>query len=204
MRCVIIAGSPEKNFNTIAQAVSGCDLVICADKGYSYAKLLGIKPDLTVGDFDSYSGELPGENVVKLIPEKNDTDAAVCAQLAIEKGADDFVIVAATGGRFDHSYANLCLLEYLSEKGASACLLGEHERIELLKEGVYDLSQYEGKTFSLFPFGCSEATATVSGCDYPVTDFSFTSNSTTGLSNICGSECRAEVKSGKLLFVVNI
>ena len=37
------------------------DLKIAADSGYATAEKLGVKPDITMGDFDSYKGQLPSD-----------------------------------------------------------------------------------------------------------------------------------------------
>ena len=86
-RCVIIAGSPDADIGFIKTAVSGGDYVICADKGYKYAHAAGITPDLIVGDFDSYIGELPPDvDTVRLNVRKDYSDTYVCARYAVEQG----------------------------------------------------------------------------------------------------------------------
>ena len=50
------------------------DMVIACDGGYRHGKKWGIRMDLVVGDFDSL-GYLPDHlHVVRLKPEKDDTD----------------------------------------------------------------------------------------------------------------------------------
>lgn len=205
MRCVIIAGSPDADADYIRSAVRQDDYVICADRGYHYAKLAGVTPDLIIGDFDSYTDELPQDvEVVRLNVRKDDTDTFVCASHALQRGFREIAVLGGTGGRFDHSYANLCLLEYLSGQNASACLMSESEKIFLLKKGGYVFDGYSGKTFSLFPFGCPRSVATVENAEYPVKDFPFESKITRGLSNVFCDDCRITVHSGKLLMMINI
>lgn len=205
MRCIIIAGSPEADVSYIRSAVRCDDYVICADKGYHYAKLAGVTPNLIIGDFDSYTGELPEDiEVVRLNVHKDDTDTFVCADHALKKGFDEIVVLGGTGGRFDHSYANLCLLEYLTGQNVRASLMSAAEKIFLLKKGGYVFDGYSGKTFSLFPFGCARCVATVENAEYPVKDFSFESRITRGLSNVFYDDCRITVHSGKLLMIMNI
>lgn len=205
MRCVIIAGSPDADISFIKSAVQPGDWVICADSGYRYARDAGIKPDLIVGDFDSFSGELPrGVETVRLNVRKDDTDTFVCARYAVNRGCREIDVLGAIGGRLDHSYANLCLLEYLSSSGVRACLVSEKEKILLLKKGAYIFDGYGGKTFSLFPFGCACASASVQNAEYPVTDFKFESKNSTGLSNVFHDGCKITVNSGKLLLMINL
>ena len=50
---------------SVAKAMPAC--VIACDRGYEYAARCGIKPDLLLGDFDSYTGALPaGVEVLRL------------------------------------------------------------------------------------------------------------------------------------------
>ena len=83
MRCVIISGSPETNPNFLKQTVKPDDYVICADRGYEFAILAGIEPNLIVGDFDSYKEKISAScEIVKLNPHKDDTDTIHSIDLA--------------------------------------------------------------------------------------------------------------------------
>lgn len=69
--CAIISGGEFAPLDGIEHAAC----VIACDRGYEYAARCGIKPDLLLGDFDSYTGALPaGVEVLRLPVEKDDTD----------------------------------------------------------------------------------------------------------------------------------
>lgn len=205
MKCFIIAGSPDTDTEFIAANAGKYDLIICADKGYYYARKAGVMPDVVIGDFDSFTGELPSDcEVIRLNVRKNDTDTAVCADVALERGCTEISVAGATGGRLDHTYANLCLLEYILSKDARGELVSFDERIMLLKEGSFAFDGLRGKTFSVFPFGCDTAVASICGAEYPVEDFKFYSGITRGLSNVFSDNCKITVKSGKLLLIINL
>ena len=51
--CLIISGGDFCPFTVPADAY-----VIACDRGYAYAQSCGVRPDLVLGDFDSYRGEL--------------------------------------------------------------------------------------------------------------------------------------------------
>ena len=53
--CAIVSGGSFSPLDGIGRA----DFVIACDKGCEYTAACGIKPDLLVGDFDSYTGEKP-------------------------------------------------------------------------------------------------------------------------------------------------
>ena len=88
------------------------DLVIAADAGYRNATLMGVHINLLIGDFDSL-GMIPDDvdEVLRLPTEKDDTDTQIAVDTAIERGADEIVIVGSTSGRLDHAMSTLAILE---------------------------------------------------------------------------------------------
>lgn len=208
MHCVIIAGSPETDSNFIKRFVKDSDYVICADRGYFFAKNAGITPDVIVGDFDSYSDSdsIPSNcEVVTLNPVKDDTDTVHSIDIALEKGYKDITIFGAIGGRIDHSFANISALEYLHRKGARGELLSEKERIEFLSKGEYYYSGYNGKTFSLFPFGCNKVCVSYSGVKYPLNKYFIESHIPLGVSNVFLSEnCKINIYDGNAILIINL
>ena len=82
-RCVIISGG---NYAPV-EGVQAEDFVIACDKGYVYAEKAGIRPNLLVGDFDSYEGVLPSDLPVwRYKKEKDDTDTMIAIRYAVEQG----------------------------------------------------------------------------------------------------------------------
>ncbi len=128
----IICGAPDGRIDP-----SLCEgLIICADRGLDHALAAGITPHIVVGDFDSSEAELPeGVECIRVSPIKDDTDAVLAADTAMERGCTELRFLCAVGGRFDHTFANVQMLEYLHEKGAAAVLYGGSESIRLLHEG---------------------------------------------------------------------
>ncbi len=202
-RCVIIAGAPQPDAAFIAQTVGENDFVICADRGYAAARQADVAPDLLVGDFDSYSGELPQKGeIITLQPEKDDTDTMHCVTAALERGFTEFVFLAALGGRLDHTLANCCLLEYLAEHNAHGIILSKNEKIELLTVGTHRFTGCKGLTFSVLPFGCDSVTISYCGAKYPLSRGVLHHSNPMGVSNVFISD-RAEitVHSGKALLL---
>ncbi len=205
MKCYIIAGAPSPDIEFIRNEIPQNAFVLCADRGYSHAKAAGITPSVIIGDFDSCTDELPeNAEVISLQREKLYTDTVHCIDNALQKGYDELVVLAATGGRLDHTVANLCALEYTQNKGGRAVLLSEREEIRLLGEGRHNFSGCGGLTFSLFPFGCETAVISVSGAHYPLDRYAYESRNPVGVSNIFEGEIsEIEVHSGRLLMIIN-
>lgn len=149
--------------------------VIAADGGLSRLEKMGRKPDLIVGDFDSYRGELPDKvDIIRHPVMKDDTDTALAVSESLKRGASKIVIYGGLGGRLDHSIANIQLLAALSRRGVEGVLAGKNETITAVTNGEIRFDPSFTGTVSVFAWG---GTATVSetgllyGLDrYPLRD----------------------------------
>ena len=119
-KCIVI-GAGDLTVGSIN--VGEDDLVIAVDGGLNYCSVLEVEPDLILGDFDSVGEEqreallelqkqIP-DRVIALKPEKDDTDMLAALKLGLEFGYTSFQIYAATGGRLEHTIANIQCLRYL-------------------------------------------------------------------------------------------
>ena len=63
-KCLIISGG-EYDTAGIMDVRLSYDLIIACDRGYAYAGKMGIRPDVLVSDFDSYSGPLEDDVIIK-------------------------------------------------------------------------------------------------------------------------------------------
>ena len=57
-RCVIVGGGEIQNLSYDRRLIQEDDFIIAADRGYAHCQAMGLQPDLLLGDFDSYEGEL--------------------------------------------------------------------------------------------------------------------------------------------------
>ena len=114
-RTCIIVGAGEYGGEKIARRDG--DMLIAADAGYLLCQRLGLAPDQVVGDFDSmgFVPERPG--VTRLPVEKDDTDTLRALRIGASMGYRRFEIHAGTGGRVDHTIANIQCLIWLAERG---------------------------------------------------------------------------------------
>jgi thiamine pyrophosphokinase len=147
-KCILI-GAGDLTMGELS--VTEEDYVIAVDGGLSYCGLLNVEPDLIIGDFDSMSEQekLAVEQLQQTVPEKicrlpeckDDTDMLAAIKRGLELGYNDFRIYAATGGRFDHTLANIQCLLYLKNHGAVGYLVdgngaGTAERSRAFPEGA--------------------------------------------------------------------
>ena len=178
------------------------DIVIAADGGLEYLKSANIAPDLIIGDFDSLSYAPQGERVIRLKPEKDDTDAYHAARLALEKGYRHFYIYGGTGGRLAHTLSNIQLLEHIAEQGGRGYLMGKNEILTVLRNGNLEFLPEAAGYISIFAVNGTARSVTLSGLKYPLNNYTMTCSYPIGTSNeFTGRAARVEVKSGSLLIV---
>ncbi len=177
--CSIICGAPDGSIDR--SLVEG--LVICADKGLDHALSAGITPDIVVGDFDSSAADIPeGIGCIRVSPIKDDTDAMLAADTAIERGYTQLRFFCAVGGRFDHTFANVQMLEHLHSRGVQAELFGGREHIRLLHEGEYvTIGRFDGFV-SVFAL-TEDAVISERGMKYPLERYRIVRSFPLGVSN---------------------
>ena len=197
--CAIISGGQE----AILPGIDAADFIIACDKGYAYAKNAGVRPDLLVGDFDSYDGPVPRDIPILDLPvEKDDTDAHYAVRYALDRGADEIVIVGGIGGaREDHTFANIATLRYIYSRGAKGYIITDRARIDYLENGTLTLPAEE-KSVNVTVFPLTEtALVTERGLKYSVEKTEFCADVPLWASNstLPNTEAVIEVFEGKVI-----
>ncbi len=186
------------------------DLVIAVDGGLDYCAVLNVEPDLILGDFDSLSEEeyaaveqleqqIP-ERVIRLQREKDETDGLAALQEGLKRGYTEFRIYAGTGGRFDHTLANIQCLLYLKNRGASGYLVdGTGMMLVIKNEAVHFRRNLKG-TLSLFSMVEESKGVTIRGMKYELEHASVRNDFPIGISNeFIGQEAEILVEDGTLV-----
>lgn len=175
------------------------DVVIAADGGLSLCRRLGIVPALTVGDFDSLGNVPEGENILRLPVEKDDTDMQVAARKGLEMGCDTFYLLGGTGGRADHTLANLQLMHELAEKSALSFLFGRDFVACVICHGTLVFPKDMSGTLSAFCLAGTAEGVDLLGLYYPLSDGKLTFDRPLGVSNsFVGKDAYITVQKGFL------
>lgn len=192
--------------------------VIAADKGYEEATRLGLKVDVAVGDFDSLSepnlarllgNEEQSTRVIKYPSDKNESDLELAIREAHRLGAQECVLLAAMGGRLDHTLFNVVAMLSLAHKlGIQAVIADSMCEIRLLASdsetlGQCTLDHKEGWLCSLLALD-EQIQATEIGLRYNLNEATLYRASARGLSNVITSSCaEIRVKGCALLIISN-
>lgn len=177
------------------------DYLIAADGGYDSLCQLGIQADLVVGDFDSAKKRPDHPNLVALPCEKDDTDMLAALRMGVELGYTTFRIFGGTGGRMDHTIANIQCLHWLAHRCCRGYLQGENWVATVVQDGQ-ELSFTETHTGYLSVFcqgGCAKG-VTLEGLKYNLEQATLYPHRPMGVSNeFVGTESRISVEEGALL-----
>lgn len=207
MRVLILTGG-SVNTSFAAEYIRqwNPDKVITADKGLFYAKQLEITPDIILGDFDSCDKRIMQEFSTdeKIIApcEKDDTDTGLAMLKAKEIGADEILLIGATGTRLDHVLGNIGQLVFAQKHGMKAQIVDENNRIQVLEqEHVISKDDQFGKYVSFVPVYEAKG-VTLTGFKYPLDDHTLVFHETLAISNeLKEAQGRISHKEGCLLMI---
>jgi thiamine pyrophosphokinase len=206
--------------------------LIAADRGLEFFLDYLILPDVVIGDFDSLSedgknflemqsedipyggmlewklqkGEGKVVEVVRLRPEKDDSDTQSAMNYAIQNGAKEIVILGVTGNRVDHLMANFGLLILAQKQGAEVALADRYNYMKLISSGtILKKAEQFGKYVSFFPLGGDVTGLTLEGFKYPLDKYHLTTaDSGLTVSNEISEEyAKVTYESGTLLIIMS-
>ena len=206
--------------------------LIAADRGLEFFLDYLILPDVVIGDFDSLSedgknflemqnedipyggmlewklqkGEGKVVEVVRLRPEKDDSDTQSAMNYAIQNGAKEIVILGVTGNRVDHLMANFCLLILAQKQDTEVALADRYNYMKLIPSGtILKKAEQFGKYVSFFPLGGDVTGLTLEGFKYPLDKYHLTTaDSGLTVSNEISEEyAKVTYESGTLLMIMS-
>ena len=190
--CYVIGASPF----TESFSPDETDFVIAADGGQQPLARMGILPQLVVGDFDS--SEVPADiPYVRHPVEKDDTDTALAIREGISRGFETFIFYGCTGGRPDHTFANVQTLYHLAREGMHGFLVGDG----MIGTVVVDrtLSFCPKGNVSVFSLTDESFGVSIEGLKYSLCDARLTNDIPLGVSNSGdGAPAKITVKRGAL------
>ncbi len=198
---IVVGGAKIENYEYVCSHISEEDVVVYCDCGLKHLEGLKRKPDLIIGDFDSY--EDPGMDVetITLPHEKDDTDTAYAVKTGFERGFKDFVLVGVLGQRFDHSLGNMQLLYYIDSHCGHGIIVDDYSEIEVVNGSaeVEDAYPY----FSLLNVSETAKGISIRGAKYELEDAVLDCSFPLGVSNEVtpGKTAVIKVREGRLLLV---
>jgi thiamine pyrophosphokinase len=179
--------------------------VIAADGGMRHAEVLGLVPELWVGDFDSTPADLletwsaVEQQNYPVAKAQTDGEIAVCEALA--RGARQLILIGALGGeRSDHALMHLLYAVHLAEQGFDVMLTSGTEEAYPLIAGTKNIDLPEGSLFSVL--GLSDLkNLMLENARYPLDGFSLPFGSSRTISNVAEGRVRFSLQSGRAIIL---
>lgn len=188
------------DFFGLREPVPDDAFVVAADGGLEAARSCGIEPDFIIGDFDSLGFTPKAANVVRLPVEKDATDMAEAVELGIERGCTEFRLYGATGGRLDHTLANIQLAAHLSKIGKDVFIYGNGFFLTSITSRSIRISGRQGSTLSVFSLTERSEGVTLRGLKYTIENYTLLNTVALGVSNEFTEEtAEISVSDGTLL-----
>ena len=198
--CAIISGGAYSQLCGIEAA----DFIIACDKGLCYAQKEGITPDLIVGDFDSFTGDLPQDIPVLRLPcEKDETDTMAAVDYAVGEEFEKILLFCALGARLDHLLGNLQTAAYAAKRGITVKITDCDNEIYVFSDKKLSFPKKDGFSISLIALSDSCENVTLSGGKYELENAVLTNAATLGISNEWIDDINVSVGKGVLAVVMS-
>lgn len=202
---ILLAGSTTPTQRLQSQVCG--TRVIASDGGIAHASVLGLEPELWVGDFDSASVEdhASFSQVARQTHshDKSDTDGALAMEEALKLGAKHIILIGAFGGRTDHSFAIMAQACALAQTGVDVLLTDGREEATALAPTAQTYTYPKGTTFSVLAFSAI-AGLTLTGARWPLNDFAMPFGNTRTISNEVSGTLTASLQNGNALLLAQL
>ncbi|PGZ96798.1 thiamine diphosphokinase [Bacillus pseudomycoides] len=186
----ILAGGPVECCADFSKYESEEVVWAAVDRGVYRLLQLGIIPQVAFGDYDSVTEEelvwmQKQKRDLHIVPkEKDQTDLEIAINWALEQEPEQIRIFGATGGRVDHSLANIQMLLKGLQTNVNMSIVDYKNEISVKESGTYTLEENSSFPYvSFVPVTEIVTGITLHGFKYPLTDKTIEWGSTLCISN---------------------
>jgi thiamine pyrophosphokinase len=184
------------------------DKIYAANGGLHHILAFDLLPDIVIGDLDSIENgiirrlESKAIEILQHPTRKDETDLELALKTAVERGAEQILILGGLGGRWDQTIANVLLSTLPELKERQVTFIDGLQELRLLRPGQHRIQGVTGETISLIPLGGDATGVETHGLEYVLRGEALAFGATRGVSNVLARE-RASVsfESGSLLLV---
>jgi thiamine pyrophosphokinase len=152
MHSLIIANGGLPQIEYVKALVKFAKLIVCADGGANYARELGIKPNVIIGDFDSILQETKifFHDVLQIKNEDtNSTDLEKAIAYCTEQKSTSVDIIGALGKRTDHTLSSLgCFKKFGTQ--IHIRMIDTEGELTLIQKNI-TLNTHKGEKISIIP-----------------------------------------------------
>ena len=160
------------------------DFLVGVDGGTKNILEAGMKPDLIVGDFDSFEGKIEGVEVLRFPEEKDEIDAELALRECFKRKAEKVLVACWRGERAD---MELALYELLTSFPPLSVELISKKLVVFYVRGRFELEAKEGEKWSILPIG-KDPLVTLKGFKYEIDHKKMPVGKPYGVSNLALKE----------------
>lgn len=209
MAVLVFANGDLESTAWVAPYLREASAVIAADGGAAHVLRAGFRPDVVIGDLDSFAAgerrslEAAGVRFIVHPAAKDETDLELALLHAVRTSEEPVLVFAGLGGRLDQMLANVLLLMHPALRGRAIRFLTPYQQIWLVQgPGLTEVRGAPGDTVSLIPLGGDAQVRATSGLAWALRDETLAFGPARGISNEMTAPVAAvELASGHLLCV---
>lgn len=206
-RAIIFVNGELPDLEAAAGLICEDDFLVAADGGLRHLRAMVLTPHLLVGDLDSASPEDLADMkacnvpVQRFPPAKDETDIELALQSVLDDGFQQVILLAALGGRMDHTLGNLSLLTNPAFRDADVRIDdGRTEAFVIWQAGV--VQGQAGDLISLLPVDAVVKGVRTDGLEYPLRGETLWRHQGRGISNVMLSEnAKITIEDGTLFCI---
>lgn len=201
-RCVIIGGG-ECTVELLKVNITENDYIICADSGYDIVNEAKLIPDLLIGDFDSIKSVPENIDKITLPIEKDITDSVAAYYEGVKLGFKSFILFGGTGGRFEHTFANISLMANASKSGNCFLIIDNGHIFRSITNSSIKIEKKDNQQISVFAYGNKAFGVNEKGFHYLLNDYTLDPfDGALGTSNdIIDDYGEISVKNGTIIII---
>lgn len=165
MHAVIVSNGFPPGKEILEDELKSADLIIGADGGGNTLIEQGIRPDIVIGDMDSFRKP---ENVnfeIIYDPDQETNDLEKALTEALKRGVKSCVVMGTFGLRMDHSLKNLSVLKQFND-AFNELLYKDESLTASIINSRFTAERPVGSIISLFPLSGLVKGVTTKGLKY--------------------------------------
>lgn len=203
LRILVVANGAKPTDFMLLQEADIADILIAADGGATFCLQLGRKPDVIIGDMDSFRAQPEfGELNIIIDTDQETNDLEKALKHAKLLGGDSIVILGATGIRLDQTLKNISVMQQFHGVFSELVFRDEFCWMRIIPT-EFSFKVSPGTIISLFPISGVVDEIETSGLKYPLKNETLENGVRDGSSNESISDTvTISHRSGSLLLMV--
>ncbi|MAL18579.1 MAG: thiamine diphosphokinase [Balneola sp.] len=198
MHAVIVSNGFPPGKELLKEELKSVKIIIGADGGGNTLIKNKVKPDVVIGDLDSFvKPETVDFEIIK-DPDQETNDLEKALSLALKRGAKTCVVLGAFGKRMDHSLKNLSVLSQFHPKFENLMFVDESLTAQMVTS-TFKAERPIGSIVSLFPLSGKVSGVTTKGLKFQLNGEALENGKRDGTSNENNErEFSIEIEEGEL------